>query len=105
MTEFRIVVELLVQVRSGGREPMPCFLVCIISQYSESPWIISPTKLSKASEFLIRLALDATDPAISSLTFIENIFHFNSAAGGAAEFSAEGAECSPSNSRPSPSTF
>jgi hypothetical protein len=80
---------------------MSCFLVCKNSQYSESPWIISPTKLSIASEFLIRLALDAIDPSASSPTVIGNGFHQNSAAGGAAEFYAEGSECSSSNSRPS----
>ncbi len=79
---------------------MPCCLVCKISKYSESPWTISPSKHSIASEFLIRLALDAIDPSASSPTVIENVFHQNSAAR-AAEFYAEGAECSSSNSRPS----
>ncbi len=62
--------------------------------------IISPTNLSKASEFHIRFALDAIDSSASSTTDIEKIFHLNSAAG-AAEFYAEGAECSSSNCLPS----
>jgi hypothetical protein len=44
-----------------------------------------PNQAQKASEFLIRLALDATDPSASSPIVIENIFHLNSAAG-VAEF-------------------
>jgi hypothetical protein len=58
-----------------------------------------PNQLSKASEFLIRLASDATDPSASSPTVKERKICLYSAAG-AAEFYAEGAECSSSISRP-----
>ena len=64
-----------------------------ISPTSESPRIISPTYVSRASESLIRLTLDAANQSTLSPTFLKNVYHLISAAE-AAEFSAEGADCS-----------
>ena len=62
-------------------------------QQSESPRIISPTNISRASESLTRLTLDAANQSTLSPTFLKYIYHLISAAR-AAEFSAEGADCS-----------
>ena len=80
--------------------PLSCCFVRKILQYSEAPWIFSPTNVSKASESLIKFALDAANPPAFSPTFMKNIFHLISAAG-AAEKSAEGSLCPSPNSRPS----
>ncbi len=56
-------------------------------------WIIPPTNVSKASEPLIRLTLVAANQSAFSPTFIQTVFHLISAAG-AAEFSADDADCS-----------
>jgi hypothetical protein len=69
-------------------------------QHSESPWIISPTNVSRASESPIRITLDAANRSALSPTFIVNVNHLISAAG-AAEFSAEGADCSSPKTRSS----
>jgi hypothetical protein len=62
------------------------FLMLFVSkilQYSESPWIISPTDVSKESESLIKFALDAANPPAFYPTFMKNVFHLISAAGAA----------------------
>jgi hypothetical protein len=53
--------------------PFPCCFVSKILQYSESPWIISPSIVSKASESLIKFALDAANPPAFSPTFMKKI--------------------------------
>ena len=63
--------------------PFSCCFVSEILQYSESPWIISPTNVSKESESLIKFALDAANPPAFSPTFMKNVFHLISAAGAA----------------------
>ncbi len=52
--------------------PLSCCFVSKILKYSESPWIISPTNVSKASESLIKFALDAATPPAFSPTFMKN---------------------------------
>ena len=42
--------------------PLSCWFVSKILQYSESPWIISPTNVSIASKSLIKFALYAATP-------------------------------------------
>ena len=83
-----------------GEDLCHAFFVRKNLQYSESPWIFSPTNVSKASESLIKFALDTATPPAFSPTFMKNVFHLISAAG-AAEKSAEGSDCSSPNSRPS----
>jgi hypothetical protein len=63
--------------------PLSCCFVSKILQYSESPWIISSTNVSKESESLIKFALDAANSPTFSPTFMKNVFHLISAAGAA----------------------
>jgi hypothetical protein len=63
--------------------PLSSCFVSKILQYSESPFIISPTNVSKGSESLIKVALDAANPPAFSPTFMQNAFHLISAAGAA----------------------
>ena len=69
-------------------------VLCLnFSNNQNLPRIISPTNVSRASESLIRLTLDAANQSMLSPTFLKYIYHLISAAR-AAEFSAEGADCS-----------
>ncbi len=54
--------------------PLSCCFLNKFLQYSESPLIISPTNVSKGSEFLIKFALDAANPPAFSPTFMKMFF-------------------------------